>query len=112
MSATAGGASATAGRGEGRPVADEDRDRSGEDEEDDQGHGAAAAAAAPHPVSGGADLIGWEGSARSAGRVVSAAYSRSATTASNAVWLRPTKRRPSPGRAWSSRRRSAAVRSK
>ena len=77
----------------------------------DQG-AAAAGARDPHEVSGGADLSGFDGPSRSAARVVSAAYSRSATTASNAVWLRPTNSRPSPGRAWSSERRSAGVRSK
>ena len=49
---------------------------------------------------------------RSAGRDVSIAYSRRETTASKATWLRPTKRSPSPGRAWTSERRSAGVRSK
>ena len=49
---------------------------------------------------------------RSAGRVVSIAYSRRETTASNATWLRPTNSSPSPGRAWTSERRSAGVRSK
>ena len=97
------------------PAAGEDADRRREeqDRESEQDQGAAAAGARdPHEVSGGADLSGFDGPRRSAARVVSAAYSRSATTASKAVWLRPTNSRPSPGRAWSSERRSAGVRSK
>ena len=95
------------------------RDTHDHDGHEDHDEGAAAAAraaartaAAPcgHPVSGGAYLCG--SASRSAGRVVSIAYSRRLTEASNATWLRPTNSSPSPGRACTSERRSAGVRSK
>ena len=96
------------------PVAGQHADRAGQDgQRDEQQRAAAQAAAAraaPHEVSGVGSLkAGW---IRSAGRVVSTAYSRRLTVASKAAWLPPTNRRPSPGRAWSRARRSAGVRSK
>ena len=81
------------------------------DERDRAARGRAAAACPPHPVSGGSYLE-WDWPTRSAGRVVSMAYSRRDTIASKLTWLRPTKRSPSPGRAWTRVRRSAGVRSK
>ena len=90
------------GRGERRPLAGQDPDRPEDDEQADEGDRAArrraAAPGPPHDVSGGANLE-WDWPTRSAGRVVKAAYSRRLTRASKATWLRPTNRRPSPGRA-------------
>ncbi len=74
---------------------------------------AAAEPAAPRTAHRAAAAVRSASAAsRSAGRVVSIAYSRRETTASKATWLRPTNSSPSPGRAWTSERRSAGVRSK